>query len=97
MSRLIVYPQTPSIVAHTDGVRARVLAEGVVIAERATALLSAHRETGNHDIELEAGDVDAHVHLVGRDPAAVELGRGPNAEGHEAMRGLHILTRAAGL
>lgn len=97
MSRLIVYPQAESIVAHLDGVHAAVLHEGVSVAERATALLAAHRQSGNHRIELHAGRTDARVDLTGRYPAAVENGRGPNANGRGAMRGLHVMIRAAGI
>lgn len=86
-------------IAYLPNVQRAVDGKAAIIARRAEASLAYHRDTGNAQIEVVKGDIDAYVVLV--DPAAmsIEMGRAHdhlNADGEEVggMEGLHILAYA---
>lgn len=74
-------------------------AEAIRLA--ADALFASHDHPGGHRIESGRGDVDRTVSLVGPAALSVEFGHfaGPRTEGADRtfVKGLHILSRAAGL
>lgn len=95
--------------AHMPQVQAAVDAKTLEIAAIAEALFASHDHPGGHRIEVDkappkddpkAANVDGLVSLVGPAPLPVEFGHfaGPEHEpGREFVKGLHILSRAAGL
>lgn len=92
-----VDPKTAIIVAHLDEVRAVVAKQADEIGARAQALFAPHDRPGGHEIQVTHEKVDSLVELVGPVPWVLEWGRGPNENGRDAMEGLHILGRAAGI
>lgn len=82
--------------AHLAGVVSAVHDEGRAIAARAEAVLSAHHETGDHEIELETTRTDAIVSLTGTNAVSLEYGH-HNVLTGEFTEGLFILTSAADL
>ena len=96
----VVYPNTDAYVAHMRPVKKAVRLKRDEMARTARAILRAHRETGNHRIRVAMEDTDGLVILEGRDPLAVEFGRGgyTRDDGRFVgpMEGLQILGRAMG-
>lgn len=84
-----------STVAHLPGVKAAVHAHGQTVAARARATLGQHRDTGAARIRVVRQSPDYLVCLDDQAAIAVELG-GVRRDGR-VIRGLFILTRAAGL
>lgn len=88
-------------IAHVATVQHEVDSKADLIARRARASLAYHRDTGNAQIEVAKGDIDAYVVLV--DPAAlsIEYGREDrlDKDGNliRGMEGLHILAYATNL
>jgi hypothetical protein len=88
---------TRRMLAHLPEVRAAVIAVRDEKATIAQALFAAHDHPGGHSISTQDDTVDALLSLDGPAPLSVEYGRSPDANGRDAMKGLHILGRAAGL
>lgn len=87
--------------ARMPQVAAAVEAKTFEILLAAEGLFASHDHPGGHRIEVEKGKTDGFVSLVGPAPLSVEFG---HFEGDEQfgddrrfVKGLHILSRAAGL
>lgn len=93
-----VYSNAAEVAAHELGVRAAVTDEAIKIGTRATLRLAAHRDTGHAEIEVSKGTkgVDSFVSLVDDAAMSIEFGHRHNRSG-EFVRGLYIITGAAGL
>lgn len=83
-----VYKNCNDIVAHLDGVGGAVVDAAAPILARAKSNLAAHRDTGEHQVELRLGArTDAFVDLVGPAPLALEVGHFmPNGDFVEGTR-----------
>lgn len=92
-----VYRGTESTAAHLPGVRSAVAGVADSIGSVAEALFAPHNHPGRHEISVEHDKLDSLVTLSGPAALTVEFGRSPNKNGRGAMRGLHILGRAAGI
>lgn len=92
-----VYPGTDAHVAHLGEVERAVHAHGEVVLARAEALFASHNRPGRHELGIEQTSPDSIVYLDGPAALSVEFGRGPDENGKGAMKGLHILGRAAEL
>ena len=81
------------VVSHLEGVKGAVRKEADGIGGRASATLEAHRfygDASHAEIEVDTRDVDSIVSLVDEAAMSIEFGT-------EHMRGLYIVTGAAGL
>lgn len=88
-----VYKNCNSLIAHLDGVTGAVVDTATPILGRARARLAAHRDDGDHEVQLRLGaQTDAFVELVGPAPLAVE--RGHYAPDGTWVEGLHVLRDA---
>lgn len=87
--------------ARMPQVQAAIAAKTAEIGAAAEALFARHDHPGGHRIEVEKTSTDGLVSLVGPAALSVEFGHfaGPTEEGADRtfVRGLHILSRAAGL
>ena len=96
-----VIPQCDAVVAHMAGVKAAVREEGTAVAGRARGLLASHHRTGDASIRVKRQDTDVVVEMVdaGGSAVAIELSgiRTKGRKKPQVIRGLFILTRAAGL
>lgn len=90
------------IVSADDKVQRAVGRNARLIKGRAEALLAGHRQTGEHQIEMQKnydedyGYLDYEISLVGEAALSVEFGHIHNFSGRW-VNGLYIITRAAGL
>lgn len=88
-----VYKNCNALIAHLDGVTGAVVDAATPILQRARATLAAHRNDGDHEVQLRLGaQTDAFVELVGPAPLAVE--RGHYAPDGSWVEGLHVLRDA---
>lgn len=86
--------------AHMPQVQAAIDAKTLEIGLAAEALFAPHDHPGGHRIEVDKASTDGFVSLVGPIPLAVEFGHyaGPRDKpDRKFVKGLHILSRAAGL
>lgn len=89
----LVYKNCNDLTAHLDGVTGAVVDAATPILGRARAELAAHRDQGDHEVQLRLGaQTDVFVELVG--PAAVALERGHYSRNGEWVEGLHVLRDA---
>lgn len=93
----VVYPGLQSRVAHMLEVKVAVRLARDEVKGVAEGLWAIHNRPGRHELTTQDDDVDALLSLDGPSPLSVEFGRHPDEHGKGAMRGLHILGRAAGL